>query len=76
MDSGHPKKPACFRERTALSEARRSSAVGTGENSEIHAVVMFGTYGPCAESIKLVHKTGFNRIFVDISFVGANARFF
>jgi ABC-type branched-subunit amino acid transport system substrate-binding protein len=34
---------------------------------------MVGTYGPCAEFIKLAHKTGFNPIFVNISFVGANA---
>ena len=34
---------------------------------------MVGTYGPCAEFIKLAHKSGFNPIFVNISFVGANA---
>ncbi len=34
---------------------------------------MVGTYGPCAEFIKLAHKSGFHPTFVNISFVGANA---
>src|SRR5260221_14733042 len=34
---------------------------------------MVGTYGPCAEFIKLAHKAGFHPTFVNISFVGANA---
>jgi branched-chain amino acid transport system substrate-binding protein len=34
---------------------------------------MVGTYGPCAEFIKLAHKGEFNPIFVSVSFVGANA---
>ncbi|HLG83099.1 MAG TPA: ABC transporter substrate-binding protein [Bradyrhizobium sp.] len=37
------------------------------------AVVMIGTYGPCAEFIKLAHRRGFNPTFVAISFVGATA---
>src|ERR1700730_12447833 len=49
------------------------SALRTLQRSEPEAVVMFGTYGPCAEFIKLAHKSGFNPIFVNISFVGANA---
>jgi branched-chain amino acid transport system substrate-binding protein len=49
------------------------SAVRTLKRTEPEAVVMVGTYGPCAEFIKLAHKTGFNPIFVNISFVGANA---
>jgi ABC-type branched-subunit amino acid transport system substrate-binding protein len=34
---------------------------------------MVGTYGPCAEFIRLARKSGFNPVFVNISFVGANA---
>jgi hypothetical protein len=34
---------------------------------------MVGTYGPCAEFIKLAHRRKFNPTFVNISFVGANA---
>jgi branched-chain amino acid transport system substrate-binding protein len=49
------------------------SALRTLKRAEPEAVVMVGTYGPCAEFIKLAHKTGFNPIFVNISFVGANA---
>ena len=49
------------------------SAMRTLKRAEPEAVVMVGTYGPCAEFIKLAHKSGFNPIFVNISFVGANA---
>ncbi|MCP3464434.1 MULTISPECIES: ABC transporter substrate-binding protein [unclassified Bradyrhizobium] len=41
--------------------------------AEPEAIVMVGTYGPCAEFIKLVHRSGLNPTFVNISFVGANA---
>ena len=37
------------------------------------AVVMVGTYKPCAEFIKLAHRLKLNAVFVNISFVGANA---
>ena len=37
------------------------------------AVVMVGAYKPCAEFIKLAHRLKFNPVFVNISFVGANA---
>ena len=37
------------------------------------AVVMVGPYKPCAEFIKLAHRLKLNPIFVNISFVGANA---
>jgi branched-chain amino acid transport system substrate-binding protein len=37
------------------------------------AVVMVGTYAPCAEFIRLARQSGFNPVFVNISFVGANA---
>src|SRR5450432_37781 len=50
-----------------------SSALRTLKRAEPEAVVMVGTYGPCAEFIKLAHKSGFNPIFVNISFVGADA---
>jgi branched-chain amino acid transport system substrate-binding protein len=49
------------------------SALRTLRRAEPEAVVMVGTYGPCAEFIKLAHKSGFNPIFVNVSFVGANA---
>jgi ABC-type branched-subunit amino acid transport system substrate-binding protein len=49
------------------------SALRTLKRAEPEAVVMVGTYGPCAEFIKLAHKSGFNPIFVNISFVGAIA---
>lgn len=37
------------------------------------AVVMVGAYKPCAEFIKLAHRLKLNPVFVNISFVGANA---
>jgi branched-chain amino acid transport system substrate-binding protein len=49
------------------------SAMRTLKRAEPEAVVMVGTYGPCAEFIKLARKSGFNPIFVNISFVDANA---
>jgi ABC-type branched-subunit amino acid transport system substrate-binding protein len=49
------------------------SALRTLKRAEPEAVVMVGTYGPCAEFIKLARKSGFNPIFLNISFVGANA---
>jgi branched-chain amino acid transport system substrate-binding protein len=50
-----------------------SSAMRTLKRAEPEAVVMVGTYGPCAEFIRLAHKSDFNPIFINISFVGANA---
>src|SRR6266700_1530570 len=56
---------------------RNTRAVGSAlrsiKRTEPEAVVMVGTYGPCAEFIKLAHKRDFNPTFVNISFVGANA---
>ena len=56
---------------------RNTKAVGSAvrvlRRAEPEAVVMVGTYAPCAEFIRLAHKSGFNPIFVNISFVGANA---
>ena len=49
------------------------SAMRTLKRAEPEAVVMVGTYGPCAEFIKLARKSGFNPVFVNISFVGASA---
>jgi branched-chain amino acid transport system substrate-binding protein len=49
------------------------SALRTLKRAEPEAVVMVGTYGPCAEFIKLARKSGFNPVFVNVSFVGANA---
>src|ERR1700692_1234194 len=49
------------------------SALRTLKRTEPEAVVMVGTYGPCAEFIRLAHRSGFYPIFVNISFVGANA---
>jgi branched-chain amino acid transport system substrate-binding protein len=50
-----------------------SSAMRTLKRAEPEAIVMVGTYGPCAEFIRLAHKSDFNPIFINISFVGANA---
>jgi branched-chain amino acid transport system substrate-binding protein len=56
---------------------RNTRAVGAAlraiRRADPEAVVMVGTYGPCAEFIKLAHTRGFNPTFVAISFVGANA---
>jgi branched-chain amino acid transport system substrate-binding protein len=56
---------------------RNTRAVGAAlhaiKRADPEAVVMVGTYGPCAEFIKLAHTKGFNPTFVAISFVGANA---
>jgi ABC-type branched-subunit amino acid transport system substrate-binding protein len=45
----------------------------TIKRAEPEAIVMVGTYGPCAEFIKLAHRSGFYPTFVNISFVGAVA---
>jgi branched-chain amino acid transport system substrate-binding protein len=56
---------------------RNTKAVGMAmrvlKRAEPEAVVMVGTYGPCAEFIKLARQSSFNPVFVNISFVGANA---
>jgi ABC-type branched-subunit amino acid transport system substrate-binding protein len=56
---------------------RNTKAVGGAlrmlKRAEPQAVVMVGTYRPCAEFIKLAHKAGFRPTFVNISFVGATA---
>ena len=56
---------------------RNTRAVGaalrTLKRAEPEAVVMVGTYEPCAEFIKLAHRRDFHPTFVNISFVGANA---
>src|SRR5947208_2720717 len=49
------------------------SAVLSLKRAEPEAVVMVGTYKPCAEFIKLSRKVGFAPAFVNISFVGAIA---
>jgi branched-chain amino acid transport system substrate-binding protein len=41
--------------------------------SDPQAVVMIGTYKPCAEFIKLARRLKLNPVFVNISFVGTNA---
>jgi ABC-type branched-subunit amino acid transport system substrate-binding protein len=43
------------------------------KRAEPEAIVMVGTYGPCAEFIKLARRSGAYPTFVNISFVGANA---
>ena len=50
-----------------------SSALRIIRRAEPQAVVMIGTYGPCAEFIRLAHRSGFHPTFVNVSFVGANA---
>ena len=56
---------------------RNTVAVKSGlltlKRAEPEAVVIVGAYKPVAEFIKLSKKTGFNPVFVNISFVGANA---
>lgn len=56
---------------------RNTRAVGSAwrmiRRAEPEAIVMVGTYGPCAEFIKLAHRSGAYPTFVNISFVGANA---
>lgn len=49
------------------------SALFTIRRAQPQAVVMVGTYRPCAEFIKLAHSLDFNPRFVNISFVGARA---
>ncbi len=49
------------------------SALFTIRRAQPEAVVMVGTYRPCAEFIKLAHSLDFNPKFVNISFVGARA---
>jgi branched-chain amino acid transport system substrate-binding protein len=39
--------------------------------SNAEAVVMIGTYEPCAKFIRLAHEQGFNPVFYTVSFVGA-----
>ena len=41
-------------------------------SSKAEAVVMIGTYDPCAKFIKLSRAKGFNPLFYNVSFVGAN----
>ena len=48
-------------------------ALRTLKRAEPDAVVMVGSYRTCAEFIKLAHQSGFNPLFVNVSFVGANA---
>jgi len=43
------------------------------KRAEPEAIVMVGPYKPCAEFIRLARKSNFNPVFVNISFVGANA---
>ncbi|MDR3468281.1 MAG: ABC transporter substrate-binding protein [Xanthobacteraceae bacterium] len=49
------------------------SALRVLKRAEPQAVVMVGAYRPCAEFIRLARKSGFNPVFVNISFVGATA---
>jgi ABC-type branched-subunit amino acid transport system substrate-binding protein len=50
--------------KVALLSIRRASP---------QAVIMIGTYKPCAEFIKLARKLGFDTMFVNVSFVGSEA---
>jgi branched-chain amino acid transport system substrate-binding protein len=74
------KKAMDKRNMTIAAEAtfeRNTVAVKSGlltlKRAEPEAVVMVGPYKPVAEFIKLSRKTSFNPVFVNISFVGANA---
>ena len=48
-------------------------ALLTIRKADPQAVVMIGAYKPCAEFIKLAHLLKLNPVFVNISFVDANA---
>jgi len=50
-----------------------SVAWRTIKRAEPEAIIMVGTYGPCAEFIKLAHRSGVYPTFANISFVGAIA---
>lgn len=56
---------------------RNTRAVGAAwraiKRAQPEAIVMVGTYGPCAEFIKLAHRSGAYPTFVNVSFAGANA---
>lgn len=56
---------------------RNTRAVGVAwraiKRTEPEAIVMVGTYGPCADFIKLAHRSGAYPTFANISFVGATA---
>ena len=56
---------------------RNTTAVKTAllaiRKADPQAVVMVGAYKPCAEFIKWAHRLKMNPVFVNISFVGANA---
>ena len=74
------KKAMDKRSMTIAAEAtyeRNTVAVKTGvlslKQAAPEAVVIVGAYKPVAEFIKLSKKVGFNPVFVNISFVGANA---
>jgi ABC-type branched-subunit amino acid transport system substrate-binding protein len=49
------------------------SALRTLKRAEPQAVVMVGSYRPCAEFIRLSRKSDFNPVFVNVSFVGPSA---
>jgi ABC-type branched-subunit amino acid transport system substrate-binding protein len=57
--------------------ARNTTAVKTAllaiRKAGPEAVVMVGPYKPCAEFIKLAHRLKLDAVFVNISFVGADA---
>jgi branched-chain amino acid transport system substrate-binding protein len=74
------KKAMDKRNMSIVAEAtyeRNTTAVKTGvlalRQAAPEAVVIVGAYKPVAEFIKLSKKVGFNPVFVNISFVGANA---
>lgn len=74
------KKAMDKRKMEILAEAtyeRNTVAVKSGvlalKRAEPEAVVIVGAYKPVAEFIKLSRKVNFNPVFVNISFVGANA---
>ena len=56
---------------------RNTTAVKTAlldiRKADPQAIVMVGAYKPCAEFIKLARRLKLNAVFVNISFVGANA---
>jgi len=51
---------------------RVEKALQTIMESHAQAIVMIGTYGPCAKFIRLAKDLAFEPLFLNVSFVGAN----
>lgn len=63
-----PVATGCYVRGTMDVEQGLSTIVASGAE----AVVMIGTYDPCARFIKLAKAKGFDPVFLNVSFVGAD----